>query len=699
MRPPALPLYCCAIVLGFTSSFAATQVSPPAASEHSLRASSDSVIEELPRSLTAATDAAVSAAEIPATRSSFTARWEPISGATKYRLDVSTSPAFTHCVPGYCGRDVGLVTWWVVTGLAPNTTYYYRVSAGGAANTFTAQSVVPTGSATTASGSGLIISPTYDSSVTSHPNAAAIEAMIGRAISLYESMFADQITVSILFRYSTTRPNGTPIGNANMIALSNYVVYSPPWSTYIDALRADAKTANDATANASLPSTQLSTNMVVASANGRAVGGDTPPAMFDNGSVAVGGPYDGIVTLNAAAPYQFTRPANAAYYDAQTGVEHEMDEILGLGSYLNASSSNRRPQDLFSWSAPGVRNTSTSGTRYFSINGGQTPIINFSQLSGYDYGDWESEPCPQSNPYVQNAFGCKGQAEDISLSSPEGINLDVIGYDLITPTGQLLNISTRMEVLTGDRVLIAGFIVTGTQSKKIMVRGIGPSLPVPGPLVDPTLELHQGSATIASNDNWKINDATGQSQQAEIVATGLPPNDDLESAILVTVNPGSYTAILAGKNGGTGIGLVEVYDLAQSADARLANISSRGFVDVGDNVMIGGLTVGGPTGQSGRVLVRALGPSLTNAGVSDELSNPELELHDSNGGIIASNDDWKLRPDGSSQEAEIQATNLPPSNDLESALVRILPPGAYTAIVRGHDSATGIGLVEAYNLQ
>jgi hypothetical protein len=215
------------------------------------------------------------------------------------------------------------------------------------------------------------------------------------------------------------------------------------------------------------------------------------------------------------------------------------------------------------------------------------------------------------------------------------------------------------------------------------------------------LELHgPGAFVTITNDNWKINDQTGQSQEADIRATTIPPANDLESAILVALNPGAYTAILAGKNGGTGVGLVEVYDLAQGANSKLANISTRGFVDIGDNVMIGGLIVGGGGGGgAATMMVRALGPSLSGSGVAGALGDPTLELHDGSGMTIATNDDWKTRPDGSSQQAEIEATTIPPTNDLESALVRTLPPGNYTAIVRGKNSTTGVGLVEAYDLQ
>jgi uncharacterized delta-60 repeat protein len=263
---------------------------------------------------------------------------------------------------------------------------------------------------------------------------------------------------------------------------------------------------------------------------------------------------------------------------------------------------------------------------------------------------------------------------------------------------QLLNISTRMRVLTGDNVLIGGFIITGTDPKRVIIRGMGPSLNGVGvTLSDPTLELHQGSTTLATNDNWKINDQTGQSQEADIRATTIPPTNDLESSILTTLSPGAYTAILAGKNGGTGVGLVEVYDLAQAAISKLANISTRGFVDTGDNVMIGGLIVGGGSGGgTARVIVRALGPSVP---VNGTLSDPTLELRNASGTMIVTNDNWKTRPDGSSQQAEIEATTIPPTNDLESALVATLAPGNYTAIVRGKNNTTGVGLIEVYNIQ
>ena len=259
---------------------------------------------------------------------------------------------------------------------------------------------------------------------------------------------------------------------------------------------------------------------------------------------------------------------------------------------------------------------------------------------------------------------------------------------------QLLNISTRLNVLTGDSVLIGGFIITGSESKKVIVRGIGPSLgtanpPVAGALADPNLELHEADGTVVTNDNWK------DTQEVEINATTIPPTNDLESAIVATLPPGAYTVIESGKNGGTGVGLVEVYDLDQSAGATLANISTRGFVNTGDNVMIGGFIIGPSDTGPANVLVRAIGPSLANANppVPGALADPTLELHDSNGTLLASNDDWRT-----DQQSAIEATGIAPTNDNEAAIVATLAPGAYTAIESGVGDTSGVGLVEVYNL-
>ncbi len=257
----------------------------------------------------------------------------------------------------------------------------------------------------------------------------------------------------------------------------------------------------------------------------------------------------------------------------------------------------------------------------------------------------------------------------------------------IPKPGTLGNISTRLRVQTGDNAMIGGFIITGTTPKTVIVRGIGPSLPVAGALADPVIEVHGSSGQlIATNDNW--NDSLTRQQ---IIDSGLAPSNDLESALWGTIDPGAYTVVVRGVNNTTGIALFEVYDLDPTADSELANVSTRGFVGTGDNVMIGGTIIVGIA--PARVLLRAVGPSLANLGVPDALEDPSLELYDGNGGLIAVNYNWR-----DDQEAEIIATGIPPSHDLESAIVRDFTPGNYTAIVRGLNNTTGVALIEAYGL-
>ena len=502
------------------------------------------------------------------TRSSFLANWAPVNGAAGYRLDVSTSPSFDSYASDYQSLDVGKVTSRIVGHLSAGTTYYYRVQPYGASAAGGRSTVM---TATTTTGAGLVINPTFDNSITSNPNSAAIEAMITQSIAIFQSLFSDPITVEILYRYAATGPGGKAL-DPGVIAESDSSVYSIPWGDFISALVADAKTSNDSTADASLPTSSLTANITPSSANGRAIGLDTPPSLLANGKTGSGGQYDGIVTLNSQVPFQFTRPASANNYDAQSSTEHEMDEVLGLGSHLGSSPpvTDLMPQDLFSWSAPGTRNYSAQGTRYFSIDSGKTDIVGFNQDSSGDYGDWLSGSCPQATPYVQNAFSCSGQSSDISASSPEGINLDVIGYGLVSPaepSSTLLgNISTRGFVGTGDDNLIGGFIIAGTEAKKVIVRAIGPSLasrvpPVAGALADPTLELLDSNGVmLASNNDWQTGpDAT------TITADGLAPTNPKESALLATLSSSvtgvAYTAIVSGVNGTTGVALVEVYAL------------------------------------------------------------------------------------------------------------------------------------------
>jgi hypothetical protein len=252
----------------------------------------------------------------------------------------------------------------------------------------------------------------------------------------------------------------------------------------------------------------------------------------------------------------------------------------------------------------------------------------------------------------------------------------------------LLNFATRLRVLTGDSALIGGFIITGSEAKRVIVRGIGPSLTnVQGALANPTLELFDSNQVLlASNNDWITN-------RAEVEATGVPPTHDLESAIVTTLAPGAYTAVLRGQNNGIGIGVVEVYDLNAGANSLLANIGSRGFVDTGDNVMIGGFIIGGNGQSDTRIVVRGIGPSLAAFGITGALQDPIVDLKDANGTTLLSNDDWEQ-----GQQAEIGNLALGPSDTRESALVISLPHGNFTAILRGKNNTTGVAVVEIYNL-
>ena len=264
-------------------------------------------------------------------------------------------------------------------------------------------------------------------------------------------------------------------------------------------------------------------------------------------------------------------------------------------------------------------------------------------------------------------------------------------FGLFNPP-RLANISSRAQIGTGDNVLIAGFIIQGSASKQVVLRGLGPSLqvngiPVPGRLQDPVLELHdKNGALIAINDNWATDPNADQ-----VRAAGLAPSYPPEAALARTLAPDFYTAIVRGANNTTGIGLAEVYDRSHAPTSTLANISTRSFVGAGNEVLIGGIIVTGLASQT--VLFRAIGPDLSSAGVANALADPMLELHDVNGTVIASNDNWR-----SNQQAQIEATRLAPGDDHDAAIFARLPSGNYTAIVHGSGGTTGVALVEAYAL-
>ncbi len=356
------------------------------------------------------------------------------------------------------------------------------------------------------------------------------------------------------------------------------------------------------------------------------------------------------------------------------------------GLIFSPASITIQPGDTIQWTWSASGHSSTSGSPGSPSGIWDSGILNQGAAFSHTFNTVGSFPY-----YCTPHGSCCAMRGTVTVSNPIPTPTPTpISTPTPTPSGTpgvLGNISTRLRVETGDNVLIGGFIITGTQPKKIIVRAIGPSLSsfFSGALADPILELRDSAGgLIRSNDNWRTD------QETEIMATMIPPSNNLESAIVATLlaNNSAYTAIVRGVNNGTGIGVVEAYDLDRTVDSKLGNISTRGFVQTGDNVLIGGLIVLGQNPL--RVIVRAIGPSLP---VSGALGNPILELHDGNGALIASNDDWRT-----DQEAEIMATGIPPSNNLESAIVRDLAPGSYTAIVRGVNSTTGIAVVEAYGL-
>lgn len=277
----------------------------------------------------------------------------------------------------------------------------------------------------------------------------------------------------------------------------------------------------------------------------------------------------------------------------------------------------------------------------------------------------------------------------LTFTLPPGVSFTSTD-GLLSAGSRLANISTRARVVGGDNVSIAGFIVTGNVPKKVIVLGIGPSLAgfVTNPLPNPTLQLNRDNTVLTTNDDWK------DTQQTEIQNSGLAPTNNLESAIIRTLDPGNYTAVLSDKNNAPGIGVVQVYDLDTGADAKLANISTRAFIESGDNVLFAGI-IGGGNGSQPKVLITGRGPSLVPFGVPNAIPDPFLELHDKNGALIASNNDWQ-----SDQKDAIAATGLAPTNAKESALLVTLIPGdSYSAIVKDATNASGVALVEVYHLQ
>ncbi|MFL6526912.1 MAG: Ig domain-containing protein [Chthoniobacterales bacterium] len=332
----------------------------------------------------------------------------------------------------------------------------------------------------------------------------------------------------------------------------------------------------------------------------------------------------------------------------------------------------------------------TDATSYSIV--GKLPVgLNFDPKTGTISGKFQGSPIHEHDTAQSRLSGgaLVGSVQLFATNSRGTSTVPLAFFS--TPTGAV-NISTRLAIAGGDNVLIGGFIVTGNAPKKLIVRALGPSLPVPGALQDPVLEIHGSDGSLLTmNDNWKSDDAQS------VIDTGIAPSDDREAAIVGAFQPNvNYTAIVKGKNGASGVALVELYDLGTAAldtssTAKLANISTRGLVQTGDNVMIGGFII---SQVQSKVIARAIGPSLTKAGVSGALQDTTLELHGADGQVVASNDDWQ-----SNQAQQIRDTGVPPTDPRESAVLATLNPGNYTAVVRGKNSATGVALVEVYALQ
>jgi N-acetylneuraminic acid mutarotase len=345
-----------------------------------------------------------------------------------------------------------------------------------------------------------------------------------------------------------------------------------------------------------------------------------------------------------------------------------------------------------SWSSRAPMPTGRSGIATAVVNGelyvfgGEIPALHGEvEVYNPNTNTWRSLP-PMPLPrhgiwasVIGNRIFLPGGGVEVNIGPTEVGDVFVVNTKAV-----FANISTRLKVESGENALIGGFIVTGVAPKRMILRAIGPSLSISGALSDPRLELYDSAGQLlATNDNWR--DAPNAQ---EITDSAIAPTSDYESAILTTVSPGAYTAVVRGVGQATGIGLVEAYDLEAGSDSQLANISTRGLVQTENNVLIGGLILTGQ--QSRRMIVRAIGPSLN---LSGRLGDPTLELRDGSGTLLASNDNWRT-----TQETEIIGTGIPPANDLESAIVQTLVPGSYTAIVSGLNNTTGIAVVEAYAL-
>ncbi len=436
----------------------------------------------------------------------------------------------------------------------------------------------------------------------------------------------------------------------------------------------------------------------------------------------------GILTLDPGSP-TYTPPANFSDNTlvANTIIVGGLIDITGTTTVMPAEGNtatiavsgnySAAAGEIFSVAYKFAADNNTGAPITYTLNGAVSgvpipPLAGTIEPGLHVYEGTAQQPTPASFPIAGNFLGeltltfssaspPPGNAPSVAAPGTLDLLVQQIDFKLdvlpasIQPPAQPLNISTRANVGTGDNALIGGIIITGNDTKQVVLRAIGPSLggSIAGVLEDPVLELFDIDGNLlATNDNWMDNSAD---DQTILTDNNLAPTEDAESALVANLDPGAYTAIVRGTGDTTGVALVEAYDLDNGAtDSKLANISTRGFVQTGDNVMIGGFILGGGGGGIAQVIVRGIGPSLADNGVSDVLADPFIEVFDQDGNSLASNDNWMDDPNMQT----VQDQDLAPSDPNESALYDVLPAGAYTVILSGVGDTSGVGLVEAYDI-
>jgi hypothetical protein len=474
---------------------------------------------------------------------------------------------------------------------------------------------------------------------------------------------------------ATATPIATPCGGPNVIADSTFEA-GRPWSNW---------------------TVQTSTNFGTPLCDRAACGtvGGSPYA-GDNWAWLGGANAPETATLGQSVPIMAGGTATLSFLMQKRIISNPFTDVLNVrvdGTIVQSYAEGGQDEDAYSLRTIDLSAFADGGSHLilFEYIGPSTSLGSFLVDNVFlTFGPACSSPTPTPTPSPTPTLTPTATPSPTPTATPTPSPTTTPS----PPAAQALNISTRLRVETGDRIMIGGFIITGSASKRVAIRGVGPSLANSGlsdVLADPTLELRASDgALLAQNDNWQDD----PEQAGQLTVLGLALQDPNESGMVATAKPGAYTALMAGKNQTSGIGLVEIYDVDAAAASQLANISTRGFVQTGDNVMIGGFILGHESG-SANVVGRGIGPSLSQSGLNNVLADPTLELRDSNGALLIANDNWQDNP---ASAAQLTARGLAPTNALESGIFMTLPPGAFTAILAGKKGSTGIGLVEIYNV-